>query len=269
MRSWVANLRGENLSGLPSPLDSSPRIAVIQDQQNSVHPHVQKLLGLQKVDLEVTSLTRDIDLLPEEEARRRMRLEQLQRAASEALAALQKAEVEGRELDSSARDADAQISKLNERLNIVRNNAEYQATLFEIESVRKDRDTTQDEGLRILETLDGLKEQAATTQTAFEEERTVFEEFLSEAEKLRSERADDIAAGKAKRAVAADGTPPELLREYEGLYKTREHMAVAPVEGSYCQGCYNKVTMNDLSRLMGAQVIVRCGSCQRILYVAS
>jgi predicted nucleic acid-binding Zn-ribbon protein len=234
-----------------------------------VHPHVQKLLDLQKVDLEVTSLTKDIDLLPAEEAKRRKRLGQLEAASKVAAGALQKAEVESRELDTAARDADAQITKLNERLNLVRNNAEYQATLFEIESVRKDRDTTQDDGLRILEAMDELKSQASTTQAAFDEESTIFNGFLLEAETLRAERADDIEAGKNKRQAAAEGVPPDLLREYEGLYKTRDHMAVAPVEGAYCQGCYNKITINDVSRLMGAQAIVRCGSCQRILYAAS
>lgn len=239
---------------------------MIGPKLNSVHPHVQKLLGLQKVDLEVTSLTKDIDLLPEEEAKRKRRLDQLERAASEAGAALQKAEVESRELDTAARDADAQINKLNERLNIVRNNAEYQATLFEIESVRKDRDTTQDEGLQILEALDGLKAAAAATKEAYESERTVFEGFLAEADKMRGERADDIAAARKKRDASAEGVPPDLLREYDGLYKTRENFAVAPIDGGYCQGCYNKVTPNDAARAMGSQSIVRCGSCQRILY---
>jgi predicted nucleic acid-binding Zn-ribbon protein len=231
-----------------------------------VHPHVQKLLGLQKVDLEVTSLTKDIDLLPEEEAKRKRRLDQLERAANDAHGALQKAEVESRELDSAARDADAQINKLNERLNIVRNNAEYQATLFEIESVRKDRDTTQNDGLEILETLDGLKATAVATKESYDAERTVYDGFLLEAEKMRGERADDIAVGRKKRDEAADGVPPDLLREYDGLYKTRENFAVAPVKDSYCQGCYNKVTPNDAARTMGSQSIVRCNSCQRILY---
>lgn len=231
-----------------------------------MHPHVQKLLGLQKVDLEVTSLTKDIDQLPEEEAKRKRRLDQLEQAANEAAGLLQKAEVESRELDTAARDADAQINKLNERLNSVRNNAEYQATLFEIESVKKDRDATQDDGLRILESLDGLKATAAATKEAYEAERAVYEGFLAEADKLRNERADDIAAARKKRDEAAEGVPPDLLREYEGLYKTRDHFAVAPVEDAYCQGCYNKVTPNDAARAMGAQAIVRCGSCQRILY---
>ena len=94
-----------------------------------MHPHVQKLINLQKVDLELTSLTKDLDLLPDEDAKRKRRLDRLEQASIAASAALQKSEVEARELDTSARDADAQINKLNERLNIVRNNAEYQATL--------------------------------------------------------------------------------------------------------------------------------------------
>lgn len=232
-----------------------------------MHPHVQKLLALQKVDLEVTSLTKDIDLLPEEQARRKRQLDKLEQAAKEAAAALKKAEVESRELDSAARAADAQINKLNERLNVVRNNAEYQATLFEIESVRKDRDQTQDDGLRILEQLDDLKSTATSTQKAFDEERAVYEEFLAEAESLRAERADEIAAARARREAAADGVPPDLLREYDGLYKTRENLAVAACEDGYCQGCYNKITINDLGRLMGASAVVRCGSCQRILFM--
>ncbi len=234
-----------------------------------MHEHVQKLLDLQKVDLEVSSLTKDIDQLPAEEEKRKRRLDELERAAQAAAAALQKAEVESRGADTAARAADEQINKLNERLNIVRNNAEYQATLFEIESVRKDRDQLQDDGLALLEQMDGLKEAADATSKAFEDDRAVFDGFLGEADKMRAERADEIAAARAKRDAAADGIPPDLLREYEGLYKTREHMAVAPVEDAYCQGCYNKITMNDVARLMGASAVVRCGSCQRILYMAN
>ena len=233
-----------------------------------MHEHVQKLLDLQKVDHVVSSLTKDIDQLPAEEEKRKRRLDHLERAASEAGQLMQKAEVDSRSCDSASRAADDQISKLNERLNVVRNNAEYQATLFEIESVRKDRDQLQDDGLQLLEQMDGLKEAAASTQKAYEEERAVFEGFLAEAEKMRAERADEIAEARAKRDAAADGIPPDLLREYEGLYKTRDRMAVAPVEDAYCQGCYNKITMNDVARLMGGSAVVRCGSCQRILYKA-
>ena len=231
-----------------------------------MHPHVKKLLDLQKVDQEVSSLTKDIDALPAEEQKRKRKLDELERVASERRARLQKTDLDARALDKAVRGSDDEIKRLNERLNTVRNNAEYQATLFQIEAVRKDRDLTQDECLKLLESVEAQKGEATAAQTAYEEERKVFDGFLAEAEKLRASRAGDIRAARERRTAMTDGIPADLLREYDGLYKTRDRQAVCPVQDSYCQGCYNKITMNDTARLLGGSVVVRCGSCQRILY---
>jgi predicted nucleic acid-binding Zn-ribbon protein len=232
-----------------------------------VHPHVKKLLELQKVDQEISSLTRDIDALPAEEQKRRRRLDELERTLTERRVRLQKTELDSRALDKAVRGNDDEIKRLNERLNIVRNNAEYQATLFQIEAVRKDRDVTQDECLKLLEMLDGQKAEVATAEAAHAEEKRVFDGFLAEADALRKSRAGAIGEARERRKAMTDGIPADLLREYEGLYKTREQLAVAVVQDSYCQGCYNKITMNDTARLLGQSVVVRCGSCQRILYL--
>lgn len=233
-----------------------------------MHPHVKKLLDLQKVDQEISSLTKDIDLLPAEEAKRKRKLDELDRVAAEKRALLQKAELDSRALDKAVRGSDDEIKRLNERLNIVRNNAEYQATLFQIEAVRKERDLTQDECLKLLESLEGLKTEANASQAAADEERKTYEGFLAEAEKLRGSRAGAIGEARERRKGMTDGVPMELLREYDGLYKTRDRIAVSVVQDSYCQGCYNKITMNDTARLMGGTSVVRCGSCQRIIYTA-
>ncbi|MGC3970489.1 MAG: hypothetical protein QM775_25075 [Pirellulales bacterium] len=233
-----------------------------------MHPHVKKLLELQKVDQEISSLTRDIDALPAEEAKRRKKLDEIERVLTERRARLQKTELDSRALDKAVRGSDDEIKRLNERLNVVRNNAEYQATLFQIEAVRKDRDLTQDECLKLLEQVEGQKGEAAAAETAYLDEKKVFDGFLAEADKLRQSRAGAIGEAKGRRGAFTEGIPADLLREYDGLYKTREHLAVSPVQDAYCQGCYNKITMNDTARLMGASTVVRCGSCQRILYLA-
>ncbi len=233
-----------------------------------MHPLVKKLLDLQAVDQEITSLTKDIDSLPAEESRRRRRLEEAERVAAEKREKMTKSELDARALDKAIRGSDDEIKKLNERLNTVRNNAEYQATLFQIESVRKDRDAMQEDCLHLLEQVETQRPDVLAAEAVVTEERKVLEGFLAEAEKLRASRADAIAAVRARREAFASGVPVDLLREYEGLYKTREHSAVCAVEGSYCQGCYNKITMNDTARLMGGTTVVRCGSCQRILYMS-
>ncbi|MBM4060618.1 MAG: hypothetical protein FJ265_05915 [Planctomycetes bacterium] len=232
-----------------------------------MHPHVKKLLELQKVDQEIASLTKDVETLPAEEGKRRRKLDELERIAGERKNRQIKTELDARALEKAVRGSDDEIKRLNERLNAVRNNAEYQAILFQIESVRRDRDQTQEECLRLLDSLDAQKPDLASATAAADAERKVFEGFLAEATKLRDERRSAVAAVLERRKAVAEGLPGDLLREYEGLFKTRDRIAVCAVEGGYCQGCYNKVTMNDTARLMGKATVVRCGSCQRILHL--
>jgi predicted nucleic acid-binding Zn-ribbon protein len=233
-----------------------------------LHPHVRKLLELQKVDQESASLTRDLDSLPAEEARRRKRLDELEAVARGWRERVTRTELDVRALERAIRGSDDEIKRLDERLRTVRNNAEYQATLFQIESVRRDRDATQEECLKLLEGIEPQKAELAKTEAAAAGEREVFEGFLAEAAALRRARACAIAEVSARRAALTDGIPPELLQQYEGLFKTRGGMAVCAVEAYYCQGCYNKVTMNDIAKLMGKTSVVVCGSCQRILHLA-
>lgn len=235
--------------------------------KDPVHAHVKKLLALQKVDQEVASLTKDIDSLPAEEQKRRKKLDELERAATERRNKFLKSELDARALEKAIRGSDDEIRRLNERLNAVRNNAEYQATLFQIEAVRKDRDVMQEECLALLEVVETQRTEAAAAQAVADEDRKVLAAFLEEADKLRKSRAGAIAEVRERRKALTDGIPEDLLREYEGLFKTREQVGVAAVENLYCQGCYNKITLNDNARLLGASAVVRCGSCQRILYI--
>jgi len=234
-----------------------------------VHPNVKKLLELQKVDQELASLRRDVDALPAEEAKRKKKLDEIERAAAEKKERATKAELDARALDKAIRQGDDEVKKLTERLNQVRNNAEYQATLFQIEAVKKDRDQMQEECLKILDGQELLKKDAEAAQKVFADERAVFQQFLGEAEKLRSSRAGAIAAVTEKRNAVAQGVQAEVLADYQRLFNTRNGLAVCAVDaGGFCQGCYSKITTNDKAKLMGASAVVQCGSCQRILYLA-
>lgn len=232
-----------------------------------MHPNVKKLIELQRVDQEIAALRRDADSLPAEEQKRRRRLEEVERAAHEKKEKTIQSELDARALEKSIRQADEEIKKLGDRLNVVRNNAEYQATLFQIESVRKERDQAQEDCLQILEALETLKLESETAEQRLAEERTVFEQFLAEAGRLRELTQRQIDAVIHRRHAAAEGVPPDVLADYERLFSTRNGLAVCAVEGGYCQGCYSKVTTNDTARLMGGSTIVQCGSCQRILYL--
>ncbi|MEQ1632763.1 MAG: C4-type zinc ribbon domain-containing protein [Planctomycetota bacterium] len=232
-----------------------------------MHPNVKKLIDLQKVDQEIVSLRRDTASLPQEEQKRKRKLEDLERLATERKDRAIKVELDTRALDKAVKQSDDEVKKLNERLNGVRNNAEYQATLFQIESVVRERDRVQDECLKLLDGLEPLKQEAATAAAAVAEERTVFEAFLTEAQKLRAACEARVVGVVEKRKFVAEGIPQDLLSSYERLFATRDGLAVCSVERGFCQGCYNKITTNDTAKLMGGTTVVSCDSCQRILYL--
>lgn len=232
-----------------------------------MHPHVKKLLAIQKVDQEIASLRKDLDTLPAEEAKRKRKLDELERVAAEKKERATKYELDTRALEKAIKGGDEEVKKLTERLNTVRNNAEYQATLFQIEAVKKDRDLTQEECLKLLEQLEGLRAEQVAAAKVAADERKVFEAFLAEAEKLRQSRAGDLAAVAERRKAVADGVPADVLGDYQRLFATRSGLAICAVDKGYCQGCFNKITTNDMARLMGGSAVVSCGSCQRVLFL--
>lgn len=213
-------------------------------------------------------LRRDLESLPLEEAKRRSRLDELNQLREQHRSALDKAEVRSRALEKSIQEADEEVKKLEARLNGVRNNAEYQATLLQIESVKRERDTMQEEGLALLDQLDGQGSALRETESAAVAEEGVFQGFQEEAGKVREKSQAGLEEVLGRRGSKTAGIPPDLMGRYERLFEVRHGLAVCAVVGSVCQGCFTNVTTNDMARLMGGSTMVFCGSCQRVLYLS-
>jgi len=233
-----------------------------------LHPHVKKLLELQQVDQKIAQLRRQQESVPRESAQRESKLEAVRHAAADSARSLQVAELRSREVDLAVKQSDEELKNLELKLNRIKNNAEYQAILFQIESVKKERSAVEDEGMRLLEQMDVLKTASDRARTTLADEERVFEEFRVKAQHLLAEKQVEIERVSSGREGLLEGLPPELLEEYERLFAVRDGLAVCAVEGQFCQGCYTNITMNDLAKLSGGRSVVQCGSCQRILYLA-
>ncbi len=215
-------------------------------------------------------MRRELDSVPAEEQRRGRQLQRARTEHEQAREALQHAEVQSRTLDKGVQQADDEIKKLDARLNAVKSNAEYQATLFQIESVKKERSKMEEEGLALLEQLEQLRAVADRAGSAYAEEERVFAGFQREAADLVATRKQAIERKATGRPALLEGIPRDLLELYERLFGARDGLAIAAAQisgnVSVCQGCYTKVTTSDHARLLGGTAVVQCKSCQRILY---
>jgi predicted nucleic acid-binding Zn-ribbon protein len=223
-----------------------------------LHPDVQKLLKVQKVDQSIAKIRRDIDSIPKERARRESALGFVKSEHASAALGLQ----------VSLRQSDEEIKKLDGRLNTVKNNAEYQATLLQIESVKRERARLEEEGLNLLEQIETLKSTVAAHAEKLAAEQSVFDEFEQKAAALIAERqkqVDEVAVGRE--ALLAD-LPQDLVSKYERLFGARDSLAVCAVEGQTCTGCYTSIPPNLQVKLQASSAVVQCDACQRILFYA-
>lgn len=234
-----------------------------------MHPDIRKLLEVQKVDSEVARIQRDLDSLPVEESQRSARLAQARSSWELARQELAEAQVRSRENDVSIKAADQEIEKLEGRLNLVKNNAEYQATLLQIEAVRRERGELEEEGLTFLDGLDGQREALTELEAKVTTEQESFDGFMAEAGKLKATAESELAEVSQGRDELVTDIPNELQQKYKMVFGQRDGLAVCSVEGDVCTGCYTSVTPNDMARLIGAQSIVQCSSCQRLLYLVT
>ena len=232
-----------------------------------MHPDVLKLIEVQKVDQRAARLRKDLIALPKEQSQREGRLQGLRSSFAEAAKGLQNAEVESHSNEVALKQSDDELKKLESRLNEVKNNAEYQATLLQIESVKGERNRLEEEGLNLIERIESLRAEKQEKESTFKDQEEIFAEFLAEAEKLRQKREGEIAKVEVGRDELLTGISQELLSKYERLFEARSSLAVCAIEGDCCTGCYSSVPPNLLVKVRGNSSVVTCASCQRFLFI--
>ena len=232
-----------------------------------MHPDVKQLLQVQQVDQKIARLRRQADSIPRERSQRQTKLDSLKKTAAEQSAAKIASDLRQRDLDLSIKQADSEIKNLEGKLGLIKNNAEYQAILFQIEAVKKERDAYEEETLLLLDKSGPLEESLRAAEAAVAADQAVFDEFVAKADALIGAQEAEISSVSAGRDELLDGIQVELVEEYARLFEVRENLAIVAAEAQYCQGCYTQFTVNDLARLQGGKSIVRCSSCQRILYL--
>jgi len=233
-----------------------------------LHSDVQKLLEVQKIDQRIARLKRAAESVPREKSLREAKLESLRQSVAGTEKVKLESELRCRELDLAIRQSDSELKNLEGKLGAIKNNAEYQAILFQIEAVKKERDISEEESLVLLDRAGPVDETLEKCKTEHTEEAGVFEEFCAEADALIASQAVEIDEASEGRDAKLEGVPIELMEEYSRLFESRDGLAICAAEAQYCQGCYTQFTVNDLARLQSGKVLVRCSSCQRILYLA-
>jgi len=230
---------------------------------------IDRLLDLQALDLAIDRLTaRREELESGDEVRAaRADLERAEGLLGELRLALDSLDREQRRLegdiDALSRKAEDEQKRMYD--GSVANPKELEAIQHEVESLRGRRGRIEDELLEQMERREDLDGRIAATQGEASQARDRLSEVSGESAHELEDISKDLAQRSAERAGLLPSFDEDLLDLYEDLRRQKRGVGAAALVDGVCQGCHQKLSAMELSRLKKVQGVKRCEYCRRIL----
>lgn len=227
---------------------------------------VRSLLILQDRDRRLLALAKDLDKLPQDEARAKAKLAGDEAAVTKAHDALREAELKVKKIELDAETRRTTVKRLKLQQFETRKNEEFQALGHEISRYEKEVDDFETQELEGMEEVDKFRTILSTAEAAKKKTQTLVDEDLASIkerhQRLQATR-DEV---RAEREPIAAQIESSLLAFYERLMKTKDGLAVAPMTDGRCGGCQMKLIASTVVKTQSGQERTQCENCGRILY---
>ncbi len=177
----------------------------------------------------------------------------------------QKMEADRRQLQM--REREAKVFDLGVKMNMSKNNREYQTLKEQIAADKEANNVLADEILENLETIDELNTQTQSLldneSAAKEDLKNIEAKIVVAAERLKI----DLQAVMAELVEAEKALVGDLRSVYKQLIPLMGEDAMAGMEETSCGGCYTTMTPKMIDTLEMGHAI-KCTSCGRLVYMA-
>ncbi len=231
-----------------------------------LNPLLNKIIELQKIDLEVERLLAEKKKLPLRLQELEIEFQSISDAASRRMKEFEEKQKEKREKDRQLQTGLEMLKRARERLFDVKTNKEYQSLLKEIETSEAKNSSLEDEIINLLDSLDGLEKETKVKEQEFATLRDDYEqEKRSVTEAIESlDRKLDASVRKAEELKR--GIPPDLIKKYEKIKVLGHGIAVVPVWKEVCYGCHMAIPPQLYNEVQTSDEIMTCPNCNRIIY---
>ncbi|MDP3850847.1 MAG: C4-type zinc ribbon domain-containing protein [Luteolibacter sp.] len=228
---------------------------------------VRALLILQDRDRRLLALAKDLEKLPQDEARAKTKLAGNEAAVKKAHDAVLECELRLKRLELDVGTRRTTIQRLKIQQFETRKNEEYQALAHEVTRYEKDADDLETRELEIMEEMDTLRAAHKAAEAALAHTRTLVDEDLASITTRHARMEAERAELTAEREQLATQVPEAILPLYHRLMKSKGGVAVSPMHEGKCGGCHMKLIASTVVAVQTAKEITRCEDCGRILYV--
>jgi predicted nucleic acid-binding Zn-ribbon protein len=230
---------------------------------------LQALLSLQEIDRDIFRTQSELKRLPAERAVKKAELDRRLQQAADLRTKVKTLRVRIKEIEDLTTTQRQRMRKVeNEAANSRSDVALLAAFQHQIRTLKREISTGEEEGLRLVDEVEGLENALKAHEAETLETQTVFDEFAKNVERETAAAKGQLAELEAlrKERKSAD-IPSEALALYTRILASREGVATAELDGRNCQACYMEIPVNLVVRVQRGSELVQCPSCDRILYL--
>jgi uncharacterized protein len=226
---------------------------------------LEKLVELQKVDLEWTRLQAQLEAIPRTIARIDAQLAASRKRVEDARAAIKAGEAAKRQYEQEVGSLNDKIAKFRSQSSSVKTNEQYRALLSEIAHAEGEIATYEEKILGVMLNADSLQAQLAEAEAALKVESAEVERQKADAVRESEKQRTAAAQAQTRSRELRKQVDESLLATYDRVLKSRG-IAVAEVLEHRCTACQVLLRPQVLSNIRAGQEVVHCDSCGRILY---
>lgn len=228
---------------------------------------VRALLILQDRDRRLIALGKDLEKLPQDEARAKMKLASDEAAVKKTHQALLDCELRVKKIELDAETRRTTIKRLKLQQFETRKNEEFVALGHEIVRYEKELDEFETRELEAMDEVDGFRNANKAAEAALAHTRTLVTEDLATIKQRHERMETDRKELLVERESLLGKAPESILPLYNRLMKSKDGLAVAPMRDGKCEGCHMKLIASTIMKVHAAKEIAQCEDCGRILYV--
>ena len=159
------------------------------------------------------------------------------------------------------------IKKYQGQLYQVKTNAEYAALEKEIGGLKADNSVLEEEILAIFDNIEAAEKGLAEAKNRFEDEKKQVDGKKNNIALEKKEIEKKLVELEEKRKAIIPLVDKETLSRYERILHGKGGVALVPVVGENCGGCFVDLPPQVINEIRAKGKIIYCERCARMIYI--
>jgi predicted nucleic acid-binding Zn-ribbon protein len=236
-------------------------------QPSSLKEQLKALEHIQEIDLKIDSLRKNKGTLP-------AALKALDDQIGKLSASMQLKKTSLLEIEKTQRQTTAalelnrdRLTRSTGRLESVQNSQEFQAAQKEIEQLKKQKESLDEQTKKATTETDAIRKDLGELEAQvakFKEEREAQATTLTGQSGKMEEEISVLMQERGKHSPVVEA---RLLSQYDKVRGARAGLGIVPAVAGRCKGCNMMVPPQQFNEIQRGSALHSCPSCHRILFV--